>query len=112
MRKLILLVMGILSSLLSPSIGAQETDLFTPVQGNNLRLPSVPLVSVDPYFSIWSPYDKLYQGSPTHWHNTPKPLNGVIRVDGKAYRFMGQTLETLAPMADETTWTGTYTTVP
>ena len=110
MRKLILLVMGILSSLLSPSIGAQETDLFTPVQGNNLRLPSVPLVSVDPYFSIWSPYDKLYQGSPTHWHNTPKPLNGVIRVDGKAYRFMGQTLETLAPMADETTWTGTYTT--
>lgn len=110
MRKQILLVTALFSLLLSPNIMAQEDDLFTPVRSNALRLPSVPLVSVDPYFSIWSPYDRLYQGSPTHWHNTPKPLNGVIRVDGKAYRFMGQTLETLAAMANEKVWTGRYTT--
>lgn len=101
---------GALLSLTGMAQEAQGADLFTPVHGNALRLPSVPLVSVDPYFSIWSPYDKLYQGSPTHWHNTPKPLNGVLRVDGNAYRFMGLTLETLAAMADENTWSGNYTT--
>lgn len=110
MKRNLIIAAGALGALLGQPSMAQETGIFTPVHGNALRLPSVPLVSVDPYFSIWSPYDKLYQGSPTHWHNTPKPLNGVARVDGKAYRFMGQTLETLAAMADEKVWTGRYTT--
>ena len=108
-RKLIILA-GALAALLGQASAAQETDFFTPVRGNALRLPSVPLISVDPYFSIWSPYNKLYEGSPTHWHNTPKPLNGVVLVDGRGYRFMGQTLKTLEAMADEQVWTGRYTT--
>ena len=108
MKKNILLA-TVAMAMLTGQVKAEETDFFSPVRSNSLRLPSVPLVTVDPYFSIWSPYDKLSMGSPTHWHNTQKPLNGVIRVDGQAYRFMGQTLETLAPMADETVWTGRYT---
>lgn len=110
MKRNYLPVAGTLCLLLNLSSTVLGADLFSPARTNTLRLPSVPLVSVDPYFSIWSPYDKLYQGSPTHWHNTPKPLNGVVRVDGQAYRFMGITLETLAPMADEKVWTGRYTT--
>ena len=110
MKRNYLSAAGTLCLLLSLSSTVLGADLFSPARTNALRLPSVPLVSVDPYFSIWSPYDKLYQGSPTHWHNTPKPLNGVVRVDGQAYRFMGITLETLAPMADEKVWTGRYTT--
>lgn len=110
MRRTFYWLAGVVLSLAVLPTEARGNDLFTPVHGNALRLPSVPLVSVDPYFSIWSPYNKLYDGSPTHWHNTPKPLNGVVRVDGKAYRFMGLTLETLAPMADEKVWVGHYTT--
>lgn len=45
----------------------QAADLFTPVQKTELRAPSVPLITSDPYLSIWSPYDKLNEGITQHW---------------------------------------------
>ena len=88
----------------------QATDLFTPVQKTDLRLPSVPLLTSDPYFSIWSPYDKLNEGTTKHWTDDEKSLIGAVRVDGKVYRFMGkQALESLVPMAGSTEWEGNYT---
>lgn len=88
----------------------QATDLFKPVQETDLRLPSVPLVTSDPYFSIWSPYDKLNEGSTKHWTNDEKSLIGAVRVDGKVYRFMGkQALEALVSMAGSEAWEGHYT---
>ena len=62
-----------------------------------------------PLFSIWSPYDKLNDGAPTHWTNEEKPLEGLLRVDGKTYRFLGvknTVFETIVPMADEGPWAG------
>ena len=88
----------------------QATDLFTPVQKTDLRLPSVPLITSDPYLSIWSPYDKLNEGTTRHWTNDEKSLIGAVRVDGKVYRFMGkQALESLLPMAGSEEWEGNYT---
>lgn len=88
----------------------QATDLFTPVQKTDLRLPSVPLIMSDPYLSIWSPYDKLNDGSTKHWTDADKSLIGVVRVDGKVYRFMGkQALEAVVPMADIKAWEADYT---
>lgn len=86
------------------------TDLFTPVQKTNLRLPAVPLITSDPYFSIWSPYDKLNEGSTRHWTNDEKSLIGSVRVDGKVYRFMGkQAMQVVLAMAGSKEWEGKYT---
>lgn len=86
------------------------SNIFTPVQKTDLRLPSVPLITSDPYFSIWSPYDKLNEGSTRHWTNDEKSLIGAVRVDGKVYRFMGkQAMQVILPMAGSEAWKGNFT---
>ncbi len=108
-RKLFFLFAVLSSTLLS----AQNADVFKPYAATDLRLPSVPIVVNDPYFSIWSPYDELNEGDTRHWTNDEKPLEGLLRVDGTTYRFMGSqeraVLEAVAPMADEEAWEGRYT---
>src|ERR1043165_1472899 len=54
-----------------------------------LRAPAVPLVTHDPYFSTWSVTDSLAQEWPKHWTGYGRGMCGLVRVDGKAYRFLG-----------------------
>ncbi len=70
-------------------VKAQTPEYFEPYKTIALRLPSVPLLVNDPYFSFWSPYDHLYDGTTKHWDNQQKAMDGLLRVDGKLYRFMG-----------------------
>ena len=56
---------------------------------NVLRYPAVPLVTVDPYLSIWSTNDKLYEGSTMHWTERLCSMAGFVCADKKWYRFMG-----------------------
>ena len=53
------------------------------------RPPAVPLVAIDPYTSVWSPTDRLYDSWPMHWTGRPRAMTGIIRVDGTPLRFMG-----------------------
>lgn len=55
----------------------------------SLRAPAVPLITVDPYFSIWSPCDRLTDDQTVHWTGSYNTLDGFVTVDGKKYRFMG-----------------------
>jgi hypothetical protein len=54
-----------------------------------LRPPAVPLVACDPYFSIWSPTEKLAGAASMHWTGKRQPLTSLARIDGKSYRLLG-----------------------
>jgi hypothetical protein len=68
------------------------------VQAPVLRPPSVPLVAVDPYFSIWSPADRLTDAQTVHWTGRAQPLTSYIRVDRDVSRLMGTSISDVAAM--------------
>lgn len=66
-----------------------------PKDANGLIPPSTPLVACDPYFSIWSPGDKLTDVETTHWTGKTQQLTSLVRIDGQAFRVMGATPESV-----------------
>ncbi|MFC7054860.1 DUF4964 domain-containing protein [Enterococcus alcedinis] len=54
------------------------------------RVASVPLILSDPYFSIWSPADHLYDIDTQSWTGKEIPIRGYITVDQQVFRFMGK----------------------
>lgn len=63
------------------------------------RAPAVPLVAVDPYFSIWSPADRLNDAPTVHWTGTKHRLASTVTVDGATYRIMGSEPEDAPALA-------------
>ncbi|MBR0449913.1 MAG: DUF4965 domain-containing protein [Clostridia bacterium] len=63
-----------------------------------LRAPAYPLITVDPYFSVWSPSNKLNESNTVHWTNSPNTISGVATVDGKKYRVIGNTASDIPAM--------------
>ncbi|MGH9470775.1 MAG: glutaminase domain-containing protein [Terriglobia bacterium] len=73
------------------------TGAAQPQANAGLRPPAVPLVAVDPYFSIWSFASHLTYDATRHWTGNRTPIESLVRVDGTAYRIMGDQPRSVAP---------------
>jgi len=87
--KAILMFTGVLLDLIVLSASAQET---------NFRLPAVPLVSNNPYFSIWSFSDHPAEDWPRHWTGSVQAMLCFAKVDGKAFRLLGHSMTGIPSM--------------
>ena len=54
-----------------------------------LRAPAYPLITIDPFFSVWSQADRLTDETTVHWTGRPNTINGIATIDGIDYRFIG-----------------------
>lgn len=54
-----------------------------------LRAPAVPLITIDPYFSVWSSDTTLNVSNTEHWTGKSNSIIGTVTVDGSRYLFLG-----------------------
>ena len=59
------------------------------------RPTAIPLITVDPFFSVWSFEDELYNDTARHWTGYPQSIYGALLVDGVPFRFLGKTADRL-----------------
>ena len=69
---------------------AASASLALSLTADAFRPSAVPLVSVEPHFSLWSRADRLYDVDTTHWAGDAQPLMILLSADGATYRLCGR----------------------
>ena len=54
-----------------------------------MRAPSIPLITVDPFFSVWSPDETINVTNTVHWTGKHNSIIGTVNIDGQVYSFLG-----------------------
>ena len=57
---------------------------------SGFRAPAVPLVTHDPFFSLWSNGTNLTDDNTRHWTGVRQYMFGIVVFDGVIYEFMGK----------------------
>lgn len=55
-----------------------------------MKLPSYPIATIDPHFSIWSKNDCINEGDTYLWCGIKKRIEGTVTVDGEKFTFLGK----------------------
>ncbi len=87
--------LSVLLSALVTLVGFGET-------ARDFRPPAVPLLTTDPFFSVWSAADRLTDVDTTHWCGAAQPIGLELTVDGKAFRLLGASRTVSAPALPQT----------
>ncbi len=72
--------------------------LLASAAAGEFRPPAVPLVTSNPFLSIWSESDHLNGATTKHWTHREHSLVSLIRIDGKTYRLMGLEPKSVPPL--------------
>ena len=65
-----------------------------------MKLPSYPIATIDPHFSIWSKKDCINEDDTYLWCGIRKKIEGTLTVDGESFTFLGKNKNAAIPQTD------------
>lgn len=54
-----------------------------------MRMPAIPLITIDPYFSVWTT-ESANKQTAYHWTGKPNTILGLVKIDGEEHIFLGR----------------------